>query len=490
MKKIAYTIFTVLFFGACLVPAVFMLVLGPSPAAANEMLASPPRLTAPDGALNLDFLSDAADYFSDHFAFRQELVTADSAAKTALFHTSSQPDVALGRDGWLFYAETLDDYTGADNITARQAYCISHSLKLAQDFVAERRAGFTFTIAPNKLSLYPEYGPSGLKRADSTAADLVIEALAREGVSYTDLFGPLAAQEEDMYLKLDSHWTNRGAALGHDLLLASLGLTGHAFEKPGTYQESHQGDLYEMLYPASAKLDRQFEFDETLSFEYASPIRGVDDLRIQTNSGGEAGPLLMFRDSFGNALHSLMAESFSEAIFSRAMPYNLKLMEQIDAQYVVVELVERNLPLLAQAPFLMPTPKLDQESLPWGQEELFQPEKVLEAPAHFEVQAGEPYLKVTGTVDAPCDPDSPVYLMTVDGGEVWEAFPVSGESCETAFTAYFDAETASAHDLDLANRCLHVVFRSEGQWKLALTDQLFRDAGYLDDMGLLPPEGE
>lgn len=486
MKKLAYTIFTVLFFGACLVPAVFMLLLGPSPAAANEILAAPPRLKALDGSLNLNVLSDAADYFSDHFAFRQELVTADSAMKSTLFHTSAQPDVALGQDGWLFYAETLDDYTGADNITARQAYCIAHSLKLAQDFAAERSVKFTFAIAPNKLSLYSEYGPSGLERAGSTAADLTIEALAREGVAYTDLFGPLGAQEEEMYLKLDSHWTNRGAALGHDLLLDSLGLTGHAFEKSGTYQESHQGDLYEMLYPASSKLDRQFEFDEPLQFEYTSPIRGVDDLRIQTASSAEAGPLLMFRDSFGNALHSLMAESFSEALFSRAMPYNLGLMEQIGAEYVVVELVERNLPLLAEAPFLMPAPQLDQESLPWGREELFQPEKVLEAPAHFEIQTGEPYWKVTGTVGAPCDPDSPVYLITVDGAEVWEAFPVSSESGGTDFAAYFDDETVSALDLDL----LHVVFRSEDQWKLALNDKLFRDAGYLEDMGLLPTEGE
>lgn len=484
MKKLAYTIFTALFFAACLAPGASMLLLGSSPAAANEVLALPPRLTTPEGSLNRNLLSDAADYFSDHFAFRQELVTADSAMKSALFHTSAQPDVALGQDGWLFYAETLDDYTGADNITPRQAYCIARSLRLAQDFAAEGSAKFVFTIAPNKLSLYPQHGPSGLKRADATAADLAIEALAREGVAYADLFGPLGKQEEEMYLKLDSHWTNRGAALGHDVLLDSLGLTGSAFEKPGTYQETHQGDLYEMLYPASSKLDRQFEFDGPLQFEYASPIRGADDLRIQTTSGGEAGPLLMFRDSFGNALHSLMAESFSEALFSRAMPYNLNLMDQIDAQYVVVEMVERNLPLLADAPFQMPAPAVDMAQPPWGEENLLRSENFCLGERNIWQEPVGEYTKITAfNTGEACDTDSPVYLLHVaeDGGlAAWEAFPQcsANQNWFTACTAYVETE-------QLAGGALHMVYRKDGKWRLALSDDLYRDPF----SGLLP-EGD
>lgn len=484
MKKYAYLLFTVLFLSACLVPSLAMIPLGPSSAAANEHLAPAPRAVKPDGSPNWDLLSDAADYFSDHFAFRQELVTADSALKAAVFHTSAQPDVVLGRDGWLFYAETLDCYTGASTLTERQAYCAARSLRLAQDYVEKKGARFTFTIAPNKLSLYPEHGPRGLERAGTTGADRLVEALAREGVAYTDLFGPLAAQEEEMYLRLDSHWTNRGAALGHDLLLESFGLTGHAFDKAGSYQESHRGDLYEMLYPASSRLDRQFEFAEALDFTYTSPIRGADDLRIQTSSGAENGPLLLFRDSFGNALHGLMAESFSEALFVRATPYDLRLMDQIGAQYVAVELVERNLSQLAQAPFVMPAPKLAE--LTWDDEELYRPESLSEAPALLEVSANGSNTTLSGAVDAPCEPDSPVYLVLVDDpSAAWEAFPQwDEESGRVAFAAYFDQEDSIAFDMELVNRRVNVVYRCNGQWVLALCDAVSHNPEYLANRGL------
>ena len=59
-------------------------------------------------------------------------------------------------------------------------------------------------------------------------------------------------------------------------------------------------------------------------------------------------PLLMFQNSFGNALHSLMAESFSSAVFSRTMPYNMELTWQSGAKYVIIELVERNLARVAE----------------------------------------------------------------------------------------------------------------------------------------------
>ena len=87
MKKFSHILFTAVFLIACLVPAAGMIFLGPSKAAGNEVLSPPPVITKPDGSYNLDLLSDAADWFSDHFAFRQELVTADSVIKSALFHT-------------------------------------------------------------------------------------------------------------------------------------------------------------------------------------------------------------------------------------------------------------------------------------------------------------------------------------------------------------------------------------------------------------------
>ena len=87
MGKKFSRIFCLLFICACAVPGVGMLLLGESQAAANEVLSPKPVLKNPDGSWNLEVMSDAADYFSDHFAFRQELITADSAPGKQLCFT-------------------------------------------------------------------------------------------------------------------------------------------------------------------------------------------------------------------------------------------------------------------------------------------------------------------------------------------------------------------------------------------------------------------
>lgn len=447
MKKFCQILFILAFLIACLAPAVGIIFLGPSEAAGNEVLSPIPMAVNPDGSFNLDLLPDAADWFSDHFAFRQELVTADSAMKSALFRTSAQPDVTLGKDGWLYYTETLDDYTGADCLTQRQAWCAARTLALAQGYVEERGGTFAFTIAPNKISLYPEFAPGGLVPSDTTSTSLLQEQLELQGIRYVDLFEPIRGQDEVLYHQLDSHWTNKGAALGHDLLLAGLGLEGNAYEKAGEYRLTHRGDLYEMLYPASDRLDRQFEFGPPLDFEYSTPIRGVDDLRITTSSSSPNEPLVMFRDSFGNALHSLMAESFSSAVFSRAVPYNLTLMDQTSARYVVVEIVERNVERLATAPFLMPAPMVEftDETSPVGAVAEVESSPAASLPG---------YVQINGTVDLPCDADSPVYIHS--SGTVYEAFPVADNTGSgTAFGLYLPEDSAGN---------IEVIFRSGGQW--------------------------
>lgn len=503
MKKYFHSLFILLFVAACLIPAAGLAVNGPSPAAGNETPVRAPSLTRPDGSFNVEFLSDAADWFSRSFGFRREMITLDSGLKAGLFRTSPQSLVALGKGDWLYYAETLDDYTGADSLTPRQAWCIARSLRLAQDYVQSQGAAFAFTIAPNKASIYPEYLPDGLRPAGTEYSAPVVEALEEQGVHYADLFAPLRAQKADLeaergpyydplYFTTDSHWTSFGAALGHDVLLDSLGLPDDSLFDPdgGFPGESWSGDLYEMLYPAASPAEREFCLTEGFSFQYTRPIRDVDDLRIETASASENGPLLMFRDSFGNALHRLMAGSFSSARFSRAVPYDLGQMEELGARYVAVEIVERNLPSLAQGIFLMPAPELAE--LPWDDDELYQPESLSGAPAQLEVFVNGNDTGLSGTVDAPCDPDSPVYLVLVDDpSTAWEAFPRwDAEAERTAFSACFDQEDSVAFDLELVNRRVNVVYRCNGQWVLALSEEVSHDPEYLAGRGLWLGEEE
>lgn len=422
MKKLHYRLFAALFLTICAIPTLATLLLGPSKPVANETPVPRPQLRQPDNSLNWAFLSDAGDWFAKHFAFRPQLITADSAWKAALLATSSQKQVALGQDGWLYYAETLDDYTGADAITPRQAFCCARSLKLVQDWAESQNTGFLFTVAPNKLSLYPGHFPGKLEKGAPTSAKLLATQLEAQGVAYADLFSALSSVDEALYHAADSHWNNRGAALAHDVLLENLGIgAAPAFEKPGHFEGSHQPDLYGMLYPASSWLDQQFIFDQPPAFTYDAPVQGPDDILIHTTGQGDYS-LLMFRDSFGNALHSLLAESFAASTFTRSTPYDLSPAATVD--FVILEIVERNISRLAQGGYLLPAPLVG--FTPSGAEQ--------EAPAVYTsqpVQSLPGYVQVTGALPFPCQANDRILLEA--GGVYYEAFPTSGET--EGFTA-------------------------------------------------------
>ena len=75
------------------------------------------------------------------------------------------------------------------------------------------------------------------------------------------------------------------------MLLDAIGLPEEpAFSKPGDYQPTYRGDLYDMLYPTLHRLDLEYSFAQPLEFSYAPPIQDVDDLRIETSSESSNAP--------------------------------------------------------------------------------------------------------------------------------------------------------------------------------------------------------
>ena len=65
----------------------------------------------------------------------------------------------------------------------------------------------------------------------------------------------------------------------------------------------------------------------------------------------------MFRDSFGNLLHTFLADAYGQAAFSRAMPYTMSLLDQTGADTVLIEIVERNLDWWATQAPIFPAPE-------------------------------------------------------------------------------------------------------------------------------------
>ena len=99
MKKLQ-VLYIAAFFAVCLVPFAGMAMTDQESSSENRTLAEFPQLKTEEG-INVQWLSDAGEYFQDHFAFRNELVTANALINGKILGTSTASGVIQGTDGWL-----------------------------------------------------------------------------------------------------------------------------------------------------------------------------------------------------------------------------------------------------------------------------------------------------------------------------------------------------------------------------------------------------
>ncbi len=84
-----------------------------------------------------------------------------------------------------------------------------------------------------------------------------------------------------------------------------------------------------------------------------------DDMTIKTFREGKNGNLLIYRDSYGEAIIPFMAECFGSAEFTRTVPYRMDGIGENGADTVILEIVERNIPNLQKYAPLMSAPVAD-----------------------------------------------------------------------------------------------------------------------------------
>lgn len=420
--KPSYIVYTVIAAIICLVPSLGMLVSGTSTTAESDDVALP-QLFTEDGSFNVDVMSDAGAWFESNIAFRDQLVSINSAIMEKVFDTSSQSGeggVVTGTDGWLYYADSLNDYQGVDQLTDRELFDIAHSLKLAQDYVESKGGSFAFTIAPNKSTLYaqnmPYYYSCGVV-TDEGNYERIKAVLDQDGVNYIDLYETLSSGDELLYHERDSHWTAKGAALSASTIMGALGHEHRDWANEPSHDENdYTGDLDQMLYPTFTSALSEVHYDNEPAYEYVKQVESNFETKISTTSKG-SGNLICYRDSFGNALLPFLAEAYGKAYFSRSVPYPLATdLSTTGADTVIIERAERFLPNMAQNAPLVPAAQAKASVL--EQEDA----KQAEASKLRSAASGSDYVKVMGVLSGEVGTDARVYVQTKDGS-VYEASP-------------------------------------------------------------------
>lgn len=177
----------------------------------NRPLEPFPTFTV-EGIVSADAFQGLSRWLIDHVPLRGPVIRADAALDVALFRDSPNPQVWIGRDGWLFHAATVGRSCGEKEGLLQAAEDVQRIRRVVE---ASGRQ-FVFVMAPNKEAIYPKLVGSHALRASCAVPirQAVRDALyrtPRPGILETfDLLARMRAETaEPIYRVNDQHWTPR-----------------------------------------------------------------------------------------------------------------------------------------------------------------------------------------------------------------------------------------------------------------------------------------
>lgn len=289
-----------------------------------------------------EFMKKFDLYYNDAFGFRDLLIRLNNNISYHLFKTSDNQQVIIGKNGWFFYNETLNDYRHIPTITPGQAQQIVEKLADFQQRLRDNNINFVFFIAPNKNTVYPEYMPENIPvEQNHSNYQIILQAIIKDGrINYLDFTEDLKRSKNinNLYRKRDTHWNEESAVIVAQKLLQHMSDRNKAKIQPPRITEyqtvEEGGDLNSML-----------AINETV--EYRKPV-------INNYGRQHLGNVLWLHDSFGQAVLPILEPYFHNNL--KVWHFRDQMISQksfSNLSFVVFEIVERNIPTLLN--FNIPT---------------------------------------------------------------------------------------------------------------------------------------
>ncbi len=309
-------------------------------------------------------------YFNDHFNLRRTLLNLYQWYKIKLLKESPSPKVIMGKDKWLYYKNTVDQYRSGRHFREKELgrwrdYLLKRSNKLGK-----RGISYFFIIAPNKASVYPEYIPAKYNRIkEDTHMDQFVEYfMSSPGLAIIDLRSCLgeAKKRFRVYHHTDTHWNHIGIYFAYEDILKKIKQSEYTLSpiKFNSFEivmkDNPGGDLAGMI--GDRERIREEDFILTPGFtppgkrillrnylNYKWPGGWKCPFLIESNGSGKT--LLVIGDSFfigrKSNLPNLLSKHFKRSYFLHRDETDQtrfeKIIETEAPDIVIEEIVERNL---------------------------------------------------------------------------------------------------------------------------------------------------
>jgi hypothetical protein len=313
---------------------------------------------------------DAEREIADAFPLRRQLIEGYDYAKFAWLGDAPRDAVIRGRDGWLFLGSEervylTDPHAASDAVLTRLADV--YATRAA--WCARRGIRYVFLLAPNKSTIYAQELPPGLARVTPTPADRLLPLLRARGIRTIDPRAALveASHRGEVYSKGDTHWNDAGAYVAYRATVTALrDADVRDTIAPSTIvakTEPADGDLLGMSGVAD------FVRNHWVRYDFPRRAHGVSGVlivkphdprltafarQVTARDDPSLPAAVVFGDSFAEQLAPFLAESFRRMTvlhhLTNAIQFNRATVEDEHPSIVIQELVERSIPLSAEAP--------------------------------------------------------------------------------------------------------------------------------------------
>ena len=283
-------------------------------------------------------------------------------------------DVYVGKDGWLFYTDSIDNYLGTDLYADTMLRRIAKQMQGRADWCEENGITFYFMIAPNKNTIYPEKMMSSMKEGEQKRIDQVYDYLRENTtVKCIDVRDALIAEKNanptvDLYYPLDTHWNNHGGFIAYQTIMDTIkqdfpnAIKHEKDEYQIDYFDAHFKDCayylgyYDTLEnsgPVYTKLDGKIgqvawhdwsgEFGQFVH-AYVDPENGYQEscfnMGYTNEYAADAPSLYIIRDSFFMAMSTFIRDSFSKVTSTWRTDFPTKDILKEKPDIVIYECIE------------------------------------------------------------------------------------------------------------------------------------------------------
>jgi len=300
-------------------------------------------------------------YYDDHMGLRLALIRMQAVLEIEWLRRSPSPSLVVGRDGWLFFGDerAVAQYQGAAELSPMQLDAWRRYLEAERDALAARGIAFLVVFAPNKHSIYPENMPDHIPRvgARQPLTQLVEHLRATSTVTVLDLRPALleAKKRRRVYHRTDTHWNDTGAHVAYREILRAVAaeLPGFMHRQPVAVAES-RATVPGMGLARLVGLSERYS-EEITTLEPRAPeasvapefrashrerVRRLEPFAMQVDSP-HLPHVVVFRDSFGNALVPFLSESFGRTLFAWSRNVDPRIVELEKPDVVILEMAER-----------------------------------------------------------------------------------------------------------------------------------------------------